>query len=1186
MARSFIDRLPIGWAGKLAFQRLTANWRSLLTVIAGTLLGACVGALIPLYTSAVSQVSMVEKLAQQDATNVHWHSVISLTPSKTSTGIETIPQDEQFRAIVERHIGLGIFPGWVNTVNRYRITVPLDILPPAEDAEAEVTARASLADYADWQSRIALVAGRLPVDVNGDQIEAVVPFEASSARGINIDDVLILDQGGAGGGWETSRNITVRVVGIVDLPASLTPLEQGYFIAPSPLDYGAGSDVEAEFTMLTTPAALTQVATQYVPDTPLKIGWRVIFDHARLPFARSPEARTALNDMRTALLDQFDPQPLPSPRLGYSATTKLIDYRLQNGNYIDNGVILDYERSVRSLDAPFGLLLLQVGALVIFFILVTAALVRRGERREIAMLQSRGAMDRHILVIRGVEALLICAATAAIAPLISQQLLILITPFFARYNNLPLPLTPSAFVYAAVAAVIAFLALMFTLRPVLRLPLISAGGSASRSDRQPFWQKYYLDVLLVVLGIAALWRLVGRDNPIITSQAGSRATDPFLLLAPALLFLGLGSVLLRLFPVIAGFASRLLSIGRGLVAPMATWQIAREPVHYGRITFLLALAIGIGYFATSFRATVDRSQSDQAQYRIGTDVRFVERDLRLNVNRSRPLAAYTALPDVEAATLAWRQFGLDVKNTSGDSLPTEILAIDPDTFGQASYWRPDLGSVGLPRPQGQHIDLPIPGVELEQTPAKLNLWARFTLRGAFGEFVASVERLRNRTQIFIRLLDEQGAWVIVPLQIVELEYEYTPQRPELFGSGNVFNPNGWIYYQADLSALKYQPVGKVRVTSVFWSHRGQFQNGERDLRLTLAGLTATTPDNTATPLDLFTLGGWEFAYDGGAEAIGSISRGYVDERRGDGITMQWDQQAAFTRVGMLLNYPSRGDLPVVISSSLAANAGLNTGAIFEVRQVQGVNLKLRVVAVQQYYPTLYDSYRQDNANVINSRVHPFVIADRDLLLYTLNRRPGATLYPSEVWIRTQGGLSADGVQSLLSAATPADGSIALTRPASIPTEIASLRSDPLSLGLLGLMILAFIIAMALSVVGLLTYAALTAAARRSEFGIMQALGLSSGRLVLQLAFEQIFVVGLGVVLGGLLGAILSSQVVPRLALDSSSQNITPPFIVQVEASALVQYGLLLVVVLALALAFSMWIVRRMSVTRTLRLGEE
>lgn len=59
-----LGRLPLAWAGRLAVRRLSAQWRSLLTVIVGTLLSAAVGALIPLYLTTVAQVSMVERFSQ------------------------------------------------------------------------------------------------------------------------------------------------------------------------------------------------------------------------------------------------------------------------------------------------------------------------------------------------------------------------------------------------------------------------------------------------------------------------------------------------------------------------------------------------------------------------------------------------------------------------------------------------------------------------------------------------------------------------------------------------------------------------------------------------------------------------------------------------------------------------------------------------------------------------------------------------------------------------------------------------------------------------------------------------------------------------------------------------------------------------------------------------------------------
>lgn len=1200
--QGILGRLPIGWAGRLAIQRLFSQWRSLLTIIAGTLLGACVGALVPLYTTAVAQVSMVERLAQQPARDAHFAADLSLIAAQTDDLNATISAyDGSFRGSVQKHL-TERFPGWVTRTVFYRETSALAINPPAEIPEPgaapripDPTTRAYVAYYDGWQEAVVLVGGRLPNDepaASSDpalqaDIEVVISLAVQTERGLNIGDVLTLDQGGPRGGWETSKNVRALVVGVANLPEPLSPLERAYFMEPSPLRLGGKSgNFVAEFPVLTTAASLERVVTQFVPDVPAIIGWRLLFDHTRLPFPRSPEARDALFALQTALNAAFD---TPDKRdLNYNHYTKLVDWQVQSGDNIDKGVLLAYERSVRSLDAPFGLLLLQVGALVIFFLIVTAALVRRGERREISMLQSRGARDASIVLIRGIEALAICAIAALLAPLVSQQLLILITPFFARYENLPLVLTSTDFLYAMVAAALAFLALMFTLRPVLRLPLISAGGAALRSDRQPWWQRYYVDVFLVVLGIAALWRLVGRDTPLFTTTTGGRTTDPFLLLAPALLFLGMGSLLLRLFPTIAALSSRALAAGSGLVGPLATWQLSREPIHYGRITFLLALAIGIGWFATSFRATVSRSQNDQAQYRVGTDIRLDERDMRLNVARARPADAYTAIPGVASVSMAWREPGIDLQpEVTQDPIYGLLLGVDSDTFRASAYWRPDLGTFNLPREAGQPITLPERGVELPFMPQTFNLWAMFTVRGAFAQFVPDLDRLRSRTQIFLRLQDATGTWLTVAFRVAEVEYLHNgPQSPGA-GGGNAYLTSGWAYLTGDLRAAApgYEPVAPLRLVSVYWNHRGRVQQGETDLQLTIAGLTGTPADQPEqkTPLSMLTDDRWSFAYDSGAPATGEFSAGYLDGKRGSGITTRWAQQAAVTRVGLLLNYPDISEVPAVLSDSAANRLSLVPGQTLTVRGIQGIEVPFVIRSTQKYYPSLYDSYIQDNRWVSDSQHRPFIVVDRDALLYKLNRRPSAALYPDEVWLKAAPETDVNG---LLTALRPADRSASIATVQTLPGELVNLQTDPLSLGLLGLMILAFIIAMALSIVGLLTYAALTAAARRNEFGVLRALGLSSVRLIGQLAVEQGFVIFLGVLLGGVLGAVLSSQVVPRLALDTASRTVTPPFIVQVEASALAQYGLLIAGVLLIVLVFSLALVRGLSLSQTLRLGDE
>jgi len=76
-----LGRTPVRFAFHLAIARLLTQWRSLLTIIAGTILSASIGALVPLYTTAVAQVGMLQRLEQQPARDVHVASSISLRAS-------------------------------------------------------------------------------------------------------------------------------------------------------------------------------------------------------------------------------------------------------------------------------------------------------------------------------------------------------------------------------------------------------------------------------------------------------------------------------------------------------------------------------------------------------------------------------------------------------------------------------------------------------------------------------------------------------------------------------------------------------------------------------------------------------------------------------------------------------------------------------------------------------------------------------------------------------------------------------------------------------------------------------------------------------------------------------------------------------------------------------------------------
>lgn len=382
----------------------------------------------------------------------------------------------------------------------------------------------------------------------------------------------------------------------------------------------------------------------------------------------------------------------------------------------------------------------------------------------------------------------------------------------------------------------------------------------------------------------------------------------------------------------------------------------------------------------------------------------------------------------------------------------------------------------------------------------------------------------------------------------------------------------------------------MRLVSLYWEYRSTNPQGESGMRLTLADMSLFNDSGEATFYPVFASNTWEFMYDHGATVKGRTNPGWtLPGERTDAVYLSWDQDAQRTTVGALLNYPELGPMDAVVSRRMQEENGLPVGldaAPFTLNSIAGMNPQFRAVEVTDYYPSLFNRMPTDADPKGNS----FMVVDVAELMYRVNRRPSSTFYPDEVWLRLGDSVnprSEREVAALLDEiGDPESDNVVILNETTLAEELGRLRTNPLGLGLLGLMYLAFIMALALSVVGLLTYAGLTAQARRNEFGVLRALGLSSLRVVGGLALEQVFVMITAVLLGAVLGWVLASQVVPTLALGATGESVVPPFVMRVETRRLVEYGLLMVAVFGLVLSSSLLLVRQLSLARTLRLGEE
>ncbi|MFC6018310.1 FtsX-like permease family protein [Plantactinospora solaniradicis] len=121
------------------------------------------------------------------------------------------------------------------------------------------------------------------------------------------------------------------------------------------------------------------------------------------------------------------------------------------------------------------------------------------------------------------------------------------------------------------------------------------------------------DVLLLAFAAVGLWQLHAQ-----ATGADSRI-DAVRVVAPTLLLTAGAALALRLVPPALHGAERLARRARGLALPLAAFEAARRPraVAAG---LLIGLACGAGTFGIALGATWERSQHDQADLSVGTDL--------------------------------------------------------------------------------------------------------------------------------------------------------------------------------------------------------------------------------------------------------------------------------------------------------------------------------------------------------------------------------------------------------------------------------------------------------------------------------------------------------------------------------------------------------------------------------------
>ncbi|MEX2972549.1 FtsX-like permease family protein [Streptomyces sp. C184] len=1002
--------------------------------------------------------------------------------------------------------------------------------PPAPKDEPDLTQLASLD-----RSRLTLTAGHWPAAVRRGPLPVAMPAAAAARLGVAPGRRLTLDNRLSG-----PAHLTVEVAGVYRPTDRSDPYWK--------LDDLGGRGVRTVgFTtygpLYTDPAAFRGGAGEggAAPGGGVaqdSVGWLATADFRPLTADRLPALSAAAAAAPKALMAD------PAFAGQATATTGLPDAlgQLQRALLVNRSTML--------------IVALQLILLAGCALLLVARMLSTERAGETALLRARGGSRRRIAGLALAESLLLAAPAALGAPLLTGPLLHLLAGHGPSARiGLPLDTGLTSATWLTGSAVALGCALAVAAPALLRTgpagphtrrarALPGATGVAPARTEWRAWGRTGADLGLLVIAGVAFWQLQrqtagdGAGSGVLTGDTTGRlGIDPVLVAAPALALLA-GTVLtLRLLPLAARLAERGAARGRGLAAALAGWQISRRPQRGAGPVLLLVLATALGMLAIGQRASWDRSQDDQADFRAAAPVRV----LASRTPQWGQGGAYADVPGVAAALPAGLT-GLDLPDGKNSSL----LALDTRQAAGALLLRGDLVGGAADDPAGAAADRllravaphdgPPAGVELPPHTDRLRLTTTLrslrTLPPSPRPPMAGADTDPQDTgpvpaTLSALLTDGHGVPYTLPLGSLAAD-----SRPHAL--------------TADLAAAAGAPAGRpagpLRLTGLVAgldqppvAHRQQ---------LTVTAAETTAGDAPPRPLAAPAALRWQPKITDTSSSVGEAfgpRAGRAEVPRGGLLSQTYDTGArldsygaSVTTVRITAAHAARPPLAAVATGAFLRASGSKTGSVVEI-PVNGQPLKARIVRAVRALPGPADAPATGG-----------LLVDLGAVNEALSDRGAPPLTAGEWWLRPAPGATGRVVEALR-ARPDTDPDQVLVR-----DEIAGqLHDDPLGLGPQTALGAAAAAAVALAAVGFGVGAAASVRERTREFAVLRALGAPRGQPARMIAAEQGVLIALALGVGAALGTALTRAVVPLVVLTEQAGRPEPPVLVELPPGPVV-----------------------------------
>ncbi len=991
-----------------------------------------------------------------------------------------------------------------------------------------------LGGYANLDEHAQLTAGSWPI-AGRNPIEATLSTAAARAMGLAIGDRLALVDASVPNSG-TNPLLTVVVTG-----TWTTDPDDTYWLG-DPLDVNGLLDqgsVAYQGPLMVAPGDL--LAGGLIQH--LSLTWRAGLATARLTPADLPGLAQAVPGLAPSLAAALPPRQAVNVILGVAP------------------VLTNVVQSLALAQGGVTLLTLQFVVLAAFAVILVAALLAERRRRENRILESRGATRVQIVTITTAEAILVTLPAVIMAPVVAAlgiHFLATSSPLAGAGVDLPLALSGHALFGAVLAGLAAAIAQV--------APTISIGGrltslrlALGREGSQVAVQRVGIDIVLLLIAALALWQLRLYGSPV-TTAGGTLGVNPLLVAGPAIGLAACSLLATRALPRLARIAERLFLRRSSLVPELGAHELARRPLRSIRSTLMVMLAAGLTTFAIVYDATWFQSQSDQAAYQAAASVRVaVAPQSKVPV----PFLGqtYRAIPGVTTATPTIRT-SVDI---GGSLRSADLLGVDaPSMPAQAGLPGGASGPLGRAISDLAGNRPKVAAVALPGQPVRIELTVDAALVSAavdgFGLPAGQVVPAPQGVAASVSILDgDGGLWTFASTNRVSFngsnETLDIPLLPAATPAGSsVVVPELTAPLRLEAVEIDLTPADQVSLTT-----------GTLTVRTVQV---SDSPDGSAwtpVPFDPGTTG-WAWARTDPQQAQAAPYLPPPGQPAQILVTPDDPLQSFFQQASASYRAAAGPTSDLVIdaiaSPSFLAATGDHVGDAVD-GSIMRSPVHFKIVDVADGVPPL-------------DPLKPFLVVDGPTLSLADYLGNGTTLPANEWWLSVTPGQAA-GIDRQL-AAPPFSSTTIVSRDA----LLATLRGDPVALGVVGALLLGTISAVIFAALGFLVSASASIESRADEFGLLRALGLTDGQLLRWLAVEQGLLLAVGMAVGIGLGVAFGWLVLPAASFTTTGARPVPEAALVVPwqilgAMAIGSLGLLLATVL-----IARRIIGRISVAATLR----